>query len=68
MGPRAPSGFSNYKRIRKMLGAVEIEMIGKPIRLALSMRCSQRHSPIGTNGTSVKPRWAVQLMQSHISS
>jgi hypothetical protein len=54
--------------ITKLVGAVGIEMTGKPIRLALSVRCSHRHSPIGTNGTSVKPsglRCAVQLMQIH---
>jgi hypothetical protein len=72
MLPQAPSGFSNYKRNKEMLvGAVGIEMTGKPIRLALSMRCSHRHSPIGTNGTSVKPsrlRCAVPLMQSHNSN
>src|ERR1700682_4067868 len=56
---------------QKLVGAVGIERTGKPIRLALSMCCSHRHSPIGTNGTSVKPsrlRCAVQLMQSHNSN
>jgi hypothetical protein len=54
MRPRAPSGFSNYKRIKKMLvGAVGIERTSYQIRLVPSVRCSHRRLPTGTNGTSV---------------
>jgi predicted nucleotidyltransferase component of viral defense system len=52
------------KKLRDTVG-------GHAALLALSMRCSHCRSPIGTNGTSVKPsrlRCAVQLMQSHNSN
>jgi hypothetical protein len=60
--------LSHSEQMGWLVGAVGIEMTSKPIRLAPSVRCSHRHAPIGTNGTSVKPsrlRCAVQLMQSH---